>query len=88
MTAIIFCGFDGITYVQTVRMRLADNGSHYEQVPVNVRKDEPRQSEHVACHPLGERRCPNTIGSASSKRAVSRHIWNRCCRDRRSHRIG
>src|SRR5216683_41593 len=54
MTGIILYGFDGSTYVRTVRMLLAEKGAHYEQVPVNVLKGEPRQSEHIARHPFGK----------------------------------
>jgi glutathione S-transferase len=54
MTGIVLYGFDGSTYVRTVRMLLAGKGAHYEQVPVNVLKGEPRQPEHVARHPFGK----------------------------------
>jgi glutathione S-transferase len=54
MTGIVLYGFDGSTYVRTVRMLLAEKGAHYEQVPVNVLKGEPRQSEHMARHPFGK----------------------------------
>src|SRR5258705_11690683 len=54
MTGIVLYGFDGSTYVRTVRMLLAEKGAHYEQVPVNVLKGEPRQPEHVARHPFGK----------------------------------
>jgi len=54
MTGIVLYGFDGSTYVRTVRMLLAEKGAHYEQVPVNVLKGEPRQPEHIARHPFGK----------------------------------
>ncbi|TYL89903.1 glutathione S-transferase family protein [Bradyrhizobium rifense] len=54
MTGIVLYGFDGSTYVRTVRMLLAEKGARYEQVPVNVLKGEPRQSEHMARHPFGK----------------------------------
>jgi len=54
MTEIVLYGFDGSTYVRTVRMLLAEKGAHYEQVPVNVLKGEPRQPEHIARHPFGK----------------------------------
>jgi glutathione S-transferase len=54
MTGIVLYGFDGSTYVRTVRMLLAEKGAQYEQVPVNVLKGEPRQSEHMARHPFGK----------------------------------
>lgn len=47
-------GFDGSTYVRTVRMVLADKGVDYDQVPVNVLAGEPRQPEHLARHPFGK----------------------------------
>jgi glutathione S-transferase len=54
MTGMVLFGFDGSTYVRTVRMLLAEKGAHYKQVPVNVLEGEPRQSEHVARHPFGK----------------------------------
>lgn len=47
-------GFDGSTYVRTVRMVLVDKGIDYDQVPVNVLAGEPRQPEHLARHPFGK----------------------------------
>src|SRR6201996_4405927 len=52
--AITLYGFDGSTYVRTVRMLLAEKGAHYEQVPVNVLQGEPHSSEHLARHPFGK----------------------------------
>jgi glutathione S-transferase len=54
MSKIILYGFDGSTYVRTVRMLLAEKGAAYEQVPVHVLKGEPRQPEHLARHPFGK----------------------------------
>lgn len=54
MAGIILYGFDGSTYVRTVRMLLAEKGAQYEQVPVNVLQGEPRQAEHLARHPFGK----------------------------------
>jgi glutathione S-transferase len=54
MTGMVLYGFDGSTYVRTVRMLLAEKGAHYEQVPVNVLKGEPRQPEHLARNPFGK----------------------------------
>lgn len=50
----VLYGFDGSTYVRTVRMVLADKGVEYEQVPVNVLAGETRQPEHLARHPFGK----------------------------------
>jgi glutathione S-transferase len=54
MARIILYGFDGSTYVRTVRMLLAEKKAQYEQVPVHVLKGEPRQPEHLARHPFGK----------------------------------
>jgi glutathione S-transferase len=54
MPKIILYGFDGSTYVRTVRMLLAAKGADYELVPVNVLAGEPRQPEHLARHPFGK----------------------------------
>jgi glutathione S-transferase len=54
MARIILYGFDGSTYVRTVRMLLAEKQAQYEQVPVHVLKGEPRQPEHLARHPFGK----------------------------------
>jgi glutathione S-transferase len=70
MTEIVLYGFDGSTYVRTVRMLLAEKGAHYEQVPVNVLKGEPRQPEHVVRHPFGKVPVLTTMGSASSSGAT------------------
>ena len=54
MTGITLYGFDGSTYVRTVRMLLAEKGARYQLVPVHVLKGEPRQPEHLARHPFGK----------------------------------
>ena len=54
MAKIVLYGFDGSTYVRTVRMLLAEKAADYEQVPVHVLKGEPRQPEHLARHPFGK----------------------------------
>ncbi|AHJ63165.1 Glutathione S-transferase [Granulibacter bethesdensis] len=52
---IVLWGFDGSTYVRTVKMLFVErNVSDYEQVPVNVLKWEPRQPEHLERHPFGK----------------------------------
>ncbi|WP_135504454.1 glutathione S-transferase family protein [Roseovarius aestuariivivens] len=50
----VLYGFDGSTYVRTVRMVLKDNGIDYDQVPVNVLEGETRQPDHLARHPFGK----------------------------------
>ena len=54
MASIVLYGFDGSTYVRTVRMLLAEKRAQYEQIPVHVLKGEPRQPEHLARHPFGK----------------------------------
>ena len=55
MAEMTLWGFDGSTYVRTVKMVLAEKDfSDYEQVPVNVLAGEPRQPEHLARHPFGK----------------------------------
>lgn len=51
---ITLYGFDGSTYVRTVKMLLAEKAADYDQVPVNVLAGEPRQPEHLARHPFGK----------------------------------
>ncbi|WP_062206185.1 glutathione S-transferase family protein [Aureimonas sp. AU12] len=48
-------GFNGSTYVRTVRMLLAEKGvTDYEQDPVNVLAGEPHSPEHLQRHPFGK----------------------------------
>jgi len=54
MTKPVLYGFDGSTYVRTVRMLLAEKGADYDQVPVDVLAGEPRRPEHLARHPFGK----------------------------------
>ncbi|WP_428376160.1 glutathione S-transferase family protein [Lichenicoccus sp.] len=55
MSEITLWGFDGSTYVRTVRMLLAQKGvTDYRQVPLNVLKGEPREPEHLERHPFGK----------------------------------
>ncbi len=54
MVSLTLYGFDGSTYVRTVRMVLAEKQAPYDQVPVDVLKGEPRQPEHLARHPFGK----------------------------------
>ncbi len=51
---IVLYGFDGSTYVRTVRMLLHEKGAAYDQVPVNVLAGEPLQPEHLERHPFGK----------------------------------
>ena len=55
MTKITLWGFNGSTYVRTVRMLLTGKGvADYEQVPVNVLEGEPKSPEHLRRHPFGK----------------------------------
>lgn len=55
MPSIKLWGFNGSTYVRTVRMLLAEKGvSDYDQVPVNVLEGEPRKPEHLERHAFGK----------------------------------
>ena len=55
MSDMTLYGFDGSTYVRTVKMLLAEKGvSDFKQVPVNVLEGEPKQPEHLARHPFGK----------------------------------
>jgi glutathione S-transferase len=55
MSAITLWGFDGSTYVRTIRMLLAEKDiSEFEYVSVNVLAGEPRMPEHLRRHPFGK----------------------------------
>ncbi len=55
MADITLWGFDGSTYVRTVKMLLAEKGvADYKQVPLDVLKGEPKQPEHLERHPFGK----------------------------------
>lgn len=55
MAEFTLWGFDGSTYVRTVKMLLAEKGfTDFKQVPLNVLEGEPKQPEHLARHPFGK----------------------------------
>jgi glutathione S-transferase len=55
MAELTLWGFDGSTYVRTVKMLLAEKGvTGFKQVPVNVMAGETRLPDHVARHPFGK----------------------------------
>jgi glutathione S-transferase len=55
MSKMTLWGFDGSTYVRTVKMVLAEKHcTDFEQMPVNVLAGEPRKPEHLARHPFGK----------------------------------
>ena len=52
---ITIYGFNGSTYVRTVKMLLAEKGvSGIKQVPLNVLAGEPKTPEHLQRHPFGK----------------------------------
>ena len=55
MADITLWGFDGSTYVRTVKMVLAEKGvTDFKQVPLNVLAGEPKTPEHLERHPFGK----------------------------------
>jgi glutathione S-transferase len=55
MADITLWGFDGSTYVRTVKMLLAEkNVSDFKQVPLNVLEGAPKTPEHLERHPWGK----------------------------------
>jgi len=47
-------GFDGSTYVRTIKILLDRKNEDFDQVQVNVLEGEPKQPEHLERHPLGK----------------------------------
>ena len=47
-------GFDGSTYVRTVRMLLAAKNAEYDLVPVDIMVGENKRPEHLARHPFAK----------------------------------
>jgi glutathione S-transferase len=55
MSDMTLWGFDGSTYVRTVKMVLAEKGAtQFKQVPLNVLAGEPKTPEHRERHPFGK----------------------------------
>ena len=55
MAGITLWGFDGSTYVRTVKMLIAEKHvSDFKQIPLNVLKGKPKTGEHLARHPFGK----------------------------------
>ena len=66
MSDLTLWGFDGSTYVRTVKMLLAEKGcADFTQHQVNVLAGEPKKPEHLARHPFGRCRCWSTTAPAS-----------------------
>jgi len=55
MSDITLWGFDGSTYVRTVKMLLAEKGvGQLNQVQLNVLEGDPKKPEHLERHPFGK----------------------------------
>ena len=55
MSKMTLWGFDGSTYVRTVKMLLSEKeATNFEQVPLNVLSGDPKKAEHLARHPFGK----------------------------------
>lgn len=55
MAEMILWGFDGSTYVRTVKMLLAEKGAtQFKQVQLNVLEGDPKKPEHLQRHPFGK----------------------------------
>jgi glutathione S-transferase len=55
MSKMMLWGFNGSSYVRTVKMLLAEKDAEdVEQMPLNVLAGEPRMPEHLARHPFGK----------------------------------
>jgi glutathione S-transferase len=55
MSDMTLWGFDGSTYVRTVKMVLAEKAfTDFAQVPLNVLAGEPKTPEHLVRHPFGK----------------------------------
>jgi len=55
MSKMTLWGFDGSTYVRTVKMVLAEKRyADFEQIQVNVLAGEPKSPEHLVRHPFGK----------------------------------
>ena len=55
MSETVLWGFDGSTYVRTVKMVLAEKGvTEFKQVPLNVLAGDPKTPEHRERHPFGK----------------------------------
>lgn len=55
MSTMTLWGFDGSTYVRTLKMLFAEKAfTDFEQIPLNVLAGEPKSAEHLARHPFGK----------------------------------
>ena len=55
MSEMVLWGFDGSTYVRTVKMLLAEKQfTQFKQVQLNVLEGQPKEPEHLERHPFGK----------------------------------
>ncbi len=55
MSDLTLWGFDGSTYVRTIKMLLAEKGvTGFKQVQLNVLAGDPKSGEHLERHPFGK----------------------------------
>jgi glutathione S-transferase len=55
MSEFVLWGFDGSTYVRTVKMLLAEKHfTEFKQMPLNVLQGDPKRPEHLERHPFGK----------------------------------
>ena len=55
MSTMTLWGFDGSTYVRTLKMLFAEKAfTDFEQIPLNVLAGEPKGAEHLVRHPFGK----------------------------------
>jgi glutathione S-transferase len=55
MSDMILWGFDGSTYVRTIKMLLSEKSfTQFKQVPLNVLEGDPKKPEHLERHPFGK----------------------------------
>ena len=76
MSEIVLWGFDGSTYVRTVKMVLAEKGvTEFKQVPLNVLEGDPKTPEHRERHPFGKVPVLDHDGIAhSGNAAIARYL--------------
>ena len=75
MSDITLWGFDGSTYVRTVKMLLAEKGvTQFKQVPLNVLEGEPKSasSTHTATARWSVASRPTTSSPISSAARTTR----------------
>jgi hypothetical protein len=81
MSGITLWGFDGSTYVRTVRMLLAEKGiTQFKQVPLNVLEGEPKIPSIWSVIRSARFQCSTMMGCASSRLPQSPAISTTSCR--------